>query len=323
MIGNQCGCALLYQGKRVTKLRVLGSPNLGKTSSPAFLFINNHLFSFFPAFFFSFSFQIYTIRIYTRFCVFEIPFIVLASLLYNLPTMFKSTLAIFALVAYSIAAPAPEYVEERHIVEVYKRQADISQLLQLASLAGVTALPTDPAVLLQLGPLANSLASALPTSSVLGVLLTAAPSGFVSSIVNDPSYASSFESAFSAGNSPAWFNSLPTNVRSYLHTYSGLGGLAGAGAAIKSVTADAGNDTAAATGSGMSGSSLTSSSGSPTTQNAAQSAASVSSASAAYVAAAEATSSSSKGGAARPTGAVAAGLAGMVGVLGVAAAAAL
>ncbi|CAF9920332.1 MAG: hypothetical protein ALECFALPRED_001489 [Alectoria fallacina] len=246
--------------------------------------------------------------------------------------MFKSTLAIFVLVASSIAAPALEYVVERHVVEVYKRQADISQLLQLASLAGVTALPTDPAVLLQLGPLANSLASALPTSSVLGVLLTAAPSGFVSSIVNDPSYASSFESAFSAGNSPAWFNSLPTSVLSYLHTYSGFGGLAGAGAAIKSVSADAGNGTAAATGSGMS-----SSSGTSTTQNSAQSAASVSSASAAYVSAADATSaattegntatsaqagtaSTSKAGAARATGAVAAGLAGVVGLLGVAAA---
>lgn len=196
----------------------------------------------------------------------------------------------------------------------------------------MTALPTDPAVLLQLGPLANSLASALPTSSVLSVLLTAAPSGFVSSIVNDPSYASSFESAFSAGNSPAWFNSLPTSVRSYLHTYSGFGGLAGAGAAIKSVTADAGNGTAAATGSGVSGSG-----GSSTSQNSAQSAASVSSANAAYVAAVESTpsgvtqsnaatsaqagtASTSKGGAARATGGVAAGLAGMVGLLGVAAA---
>lgn len=243
--------------------------------------------------------------------------------------MFKLTLAIFALIASSVAAPAPEYIEERHVVEIYKRQADISQLLQLASLAGVTALPTDPAVLLQLGPLANSLASALPTSSVLGVLLTAAPSGFVSSIVNDPSYASSFESAFSAGNSPAWFNSLPTSVLSYLHTYSGFGGLAGAGAAIKSVTADAGNDTAAATGSGTAmttGSGASSSSGTSAAQNSASSAqsaasvASVSSASAAYVAAADATStsSSSKGGAARPTGAVAAGLAAVVGLLGVA-----
>ena len=50
--------------------------------------------------------------------------------------MLKTTLAIFALVASSMAAPAPELVIERHIVEVYKqqvykRQADISQLLQL------------------------------------------------------------------------------------------------------------------------------------------------------------------------------------------------
>ncbi|KAF6236705.1 hypothetical protein HO173_004996 [Letharia columbiana] len=58
--------------------------------------------------------------------------------------MFKSTLAIFALMASSIAAPAPEFIVERHIVEVYKRQADISQLLELASLAGVTALPHRP-----------------------------------------------------------------------------------------------------------------------------------------------------------------------------------
>lgn len=246
--------------------------------------------------------------------------------------MFKTTLAIFALVVSSIAVPTPEFVVERHIVEVYKRQADISQLLQLASLAGVTALPTDPAVLLQLGPVANSLASALPTSSVLSVLLTAAPSGFVSSIVNDPSYASSFESDFSAGKSPAWFNSLPTSVRSYLHTYSGFGGLAGAGAAIKSVTAaENSGSSAAATGSTGSGM-TTSSGGSPPSQNSMESAASVSSASAAYVAAAKGTatgkegntatlqagtssSTTAQGGAARPTGGVVAGLAVVVGLL--------
>lgn len=45
--------------------------------------------------------------------------------------MLKTTLAISALVLSSIAAPAPKFVVERHIVEVYKRQADISQLLQL------------------------------------------------------------------------------------------------------------------------------------------------------------------------------------------------
>lgn len=69
---------------------------------------------------------------YTHFCVFEIPVAVLApSQSQRMPTMLKSTLAIFALMAASIAAPASEFVIERHIVEVYKRQADISQLLEL------------------------------------------------------------------------------------------------------------------------------------------------------------------------------------------------
>ena len=217
-------------------------------------------------------------------------------------------------------------------------------------MAGVTALPTDPAVLLQLGPVANSLASALPTSSVLSVLLTAAPSGFVSNIVNDPSYASSFESDFAAGKSPAWFTSLPTSVRSYLHTYSGFGGLAGAGAAIKSVTAGAANGTAAI-GSAISSasssstssptsnptnSSDTSSSASGSTSlnsaESAASAASASAASAAYVSAVKGTgavatagntliqSGTSTGGAANPTGGVIAGWVGVVGLLGAAAA---
>lgn len=209
-----------------------------------------------------------------------------------------------------------------------------------ASLAGITALPTDPAVLLQLGPLANSLASALPTSSVLSVLLTAAPSGFVSNIVNDPSYAASFESAFSAGNSPSWFNGLPTDVRSYLHTYSGFGGLATAAGAIKGVTSSAaaeatgGNGTAASEGSGSSG--MTGSSATSTMDSSA-SMASVSSMSASSAAAMSATStastegntasaapaatgssSSAKGGAAQPTGAIAAGIFGAVGILAVA-----
>ncbi|KAK4697826.1 hypothetical protein P7C71_g301, partial [Lecanoromycetidae sp. Uapishka_2] len=248
--------------------------------------------------------------------------------------MYKSGLALFAVVASSIAWTTPiEYIEERHVLEVTKRQADVNQLLQLASLAGITALPTDPAVLLQLGPLANSLASALPTSSVLAVLLTAAPSGFVSSIVNDPSYAASFESAFSAGNSPSWFNALPTDVRSYLHTYSGFGGLATAAGAIKGVQSEE-----SAASSGASGASATG--GSSTTMGSSASEASVmsaSSASAASMAAMSATSvastegntatsaaaggvtsSTAKGAAAQATGAIAVGLAGAAGILGLA-----
>lgn len=208
-----------------------------------------------------------------------------------------------------------------------------------ASLAGITALPTDPAVLLQLGGLANSLASALPTSSVLAVLLTAAPSGFVSSIVNDPSYAASFESAFSAGNSPSWFNALPTDVRSYLHTYSGFGGVATAAGAIKNAQSEVSGSGIHALGTGTaSGASGTAATGSSsTTMGSSASAASVMSASSASAAAMSATSiattegntatsaaaggatsSSAKAGAAQATGAVAFGLAGAAGILGLA-----
>ena len=46
--------------------------------------------------------------------------------------MLKLTFASLALVASSIAWSVPvEYVEERHVVEISKRQQDLSQLLQL------------------------------------------------------------------------------------------------------------------------------------------------------------------------------------------------
>ncbi|MCJ1475977.1 hypothetical protein MMC13_004641 [Lambiella insularis] len=107
-----------------------------------------------------------------------------------------------------------------------KRQDSVSELLQLASIAGITALPTSPAFLLSIAPIANQLASELPTAPVLSVLETAAPSGFLSQILHDPSFASSFESAFAAGTPPGWFVSLPTSVKSYLHTYSDYGAVA-------------------------------------------------------------------------------------------------
>ncbi|KAL6717927.1 hypothetical protein ACLMJK_004012 [Lecanora helva] len=263
--------------------------------------------------------------------------------------MYKAFISLLALVASSVAWTVPvEYVEERHIVNINKRQADVSQLLQLGSLAGITALPTDPAVLLQLGPLANSLASALPTPSVLSVLLTAAPSGFVSSIVNDQSYANSFESAFSAGSSPSWFNGLPTNVKSYLHTYSGFGGLATAAGAVKNVATVASSDvsraskmTGSAASEASSASGVSTTSGGSATSMAMGSSASetnLSSASAASSAGMDATSvassesntastaasaatgssSSAQAGAAHPTGSIFASLAGAVGVLGAA-----
>ncbi|MDI1490719.1 MAG: hypothetical protein OHK93_001923 [Ramalina farinacea] len=222
------------------------------------------------------------------------------------------------LLTTTLASPTP-VVEERHIIEIEKRQADVNQLLQLASLAGITALPTDPAVLLSLGPLANSLASALPTPSVLSILLTAAPSGFVSEIVNDPTYASSFEQQFSAGSSPSWFTGLPTGVRGYLHTYSGFGQIAGAAGAVKgaatgeAVLSSAGkaDATAGASASGMTSVTASGADAAQTSQageGAAQS----------QDGGGKATSATAGGVApARPTGVIAAGVMGVVGVLGV------
>ncbi|MCJ1420881.1 hypothetical protein MMC32_007240 [Xylographa parallela] len=123
------------------------------------------------------------------------------------------TTIVLALAACALAAPGQKE----------KRQDNLSQLLGLASEAGITALPTDPAVLLSLGPIAEQLASELPTAPILSVLMTAAPSGFISEILHNPSFASSWESAFAAGTPPGWFSSLPTDVKSYLHTYSDYG----------------------------------------------------------------------------------------------------
>ncbi|KAL8929949.1 MAG: hypothetical protein Q9208_001093 [Pyrenodesmia sp. 3 TL-2023] len=148
-------------------------------------------------------------------------------------------LTLLTLLSNTLAAPV-QTVEERHILtetHVLPRQAqNIPQLLQLASLAGIT-LPSDPAALLSLGPVAARLQSALPTSSVLSVLVTAAPSSFLSNVVHDPAYAASFEKAFAEGSSPSWFLALPTDVKSYLHTYSGYGGVATAVGDFGSVAA--------------------------------------------------------------------------------------
>ena len=183
-----------------------------------------------------------------------------------------------------------------------------------ASEAGIT-LPTNPAALLSLGPEANQLASALPTAPVLSVLLTAAPSGFLSEIVHNPSFASSFESAFAAGSSPSWFNALPTSVKSYLHTYSGYNGIATAAAEIESGNGTSGITTAS-TGSTTSGSSsmtITSSGGTSGTSATSAGANSVSSSGALPLA-----SSTSTAGAPSQTGVLAAGFVGAMGILGLA-----
>ncbi|MCJ1243784.1 hypothetical protein MMC30_000981 [Trapelia coarctata] len=225
-------------------------------------------------------------------------------------TLLLSTLTI------TTAAPSPNYPNEKREP---RPQADISQLLQLASYAGVT-LPADPAVLLSLGPIAQYLASELPTAPVLSVLVTAAPSGFLSEILHDPAYASSFESAFAAGTPPGWFQSLPTEVKSYLHTYSDYGGVATAaaevGVLVNATTTSSGRSVAATTGSvlssalsgGVAGSSTGSGSMSTTSAPSTTSGA----------AAGGASSSTSQALAPRETGLLGLGIAGVVGILGLA-----
>ncbi|KAL8681153.1 MAG: hypothetical protein Q9186_002685 [Xanthomendoza sp. 1 TL-2023] len=177
-------------------------------------------------------------------------------------------LTLLTLLSTTLTSPI-QTIEERHILtETHhhhlspRQQAqNIPQLLSLASLAGIT-LPTDPAALLSLGPVAARLQSYLPTPSVLSVLQSAAPPEFISQVVHDPAYAASFEEAFAKGSSPSWFLALPTDVKSYLHTYSGYGGVATAVGDFESVNSGA---AAAKTGSGsetmatMTGSSVTSS----------------------------------------------------------------
>ncbi|KAL8949388.1 MAG: hypothetical protein Q9183_007609 [Haloplaca sp. 2 TL-2023] len=166
--------------------------------------------------------------------------------------MHLSTLiALTTLLTTTISTPISS-IQETHLITLTRRQepANINQLLNLASLAGIT-LPTDPAVLLALGPVAARLQSYLPTSSVLSVLQTAAPPEFISNVVHDPVYAASFESAFAAGSSPSWFLALPSDVKQYLHTYSGYGSVATAVGQLESVTqsvADESEGTATMTG---------------------------------------------------------------------------
>ncbi|MCJ1223608.1 hypothetical protein MMC12_000251 [Toensbergia leucococca] len=205
---------------------------------------------------------------------------------------------------------------------VEKRQ-DYSELITLASIAGIT-LPTDPAVLLSLGPFANNLASALPTSSVLSVLETAAPKSFISGVLYDPSYASSFESAFAAGSSPSWFNALPTDVKSYLHTYSNYGAIATAAAAIESAT---NNATVGATGSANMTESSTSQNTAATSSSSSIAASPMTTTGSSTTSASSSSGSSTSGsssaspatdsnsGASHHTGAIVAGLTSLVGVL--------
>ncbi|CAF9932430.1 MAG: hypothetical protein GOMPHAMPRED_006574 [Gomphillus americanus] len=211
-----------------------------------------------------------------------------------------------------------------------KRQnSDYSQLLELASLAGIP-VPTDPAVLLSIAPIAASLNSLLPTAPVLSVLETAAPSGLLSSLVHDPTFAASWLSSFEKGPSPSWFLALPTSARGYLHTYAdggNLGAVATAAAGIQSVesavssqksvssAAHAGGNATSTGGAVAGGGSGTTAGGSSSGVTGSSSTGGLSSST---TSASTLSSSSSTAGAARETGVFAAGAVAMAGILGLA-----
>ena len=126
-------------------------------------------------------------------------------------------------------------------------------------------------------------------------------------------------SAFAAGTPPGWFQSLPTEVRSYLHTYSDYGGVATAaaevGALVGSTTTTSGRSVAATTGSvlssaltgGLAGSSGSSSMSTTSAQSTTSEPAS-----------GGASSTISQALAPRETGMLGLGIAGVVGILGLA-----
>ncbi|KAL8667432.1 MAG: hypothetical protein Q9202_000648 [Teloschistes flavicans] len=224
---------------------------------------------------------------------------------------------LLTLLATSLAAPISS-VEERHVlIETRQQDKNIPQLLSLASLAGI-ALPTDPAVLISLYPLADRLQSYLPTSSVLSVLETAAPQSFLSNVVHDPAYAMSFEEAFAKGSSPSWFLALPTDVKNYLHTYSGYGSVATAVGQLEDVTRSATHTSMTGSGGTATTTSTGSSQTSGTTSSATGDSGSTASGTGANAESTGSSTSASTGGAARPMEWFTMAMVGAAGVLGVA-----
>lgn len=84
-----------------------------------------------------------------------------------------------------------------------------------------------------LGDTLKSFTAFLPPSSIASVLETAIPADIRSSIAADPTAALEFNSALhsslKAGQTPAWYNDLPSDVKSYLNKLGGITGTAGAG----------------------------------------------------------------------------------------------
>lgn len=164
-------------------------------------------------------------------------------------------------------------------------------------------------MILGLGDVAQNLADALPTAPVLSALLTAAPPSFISNIVHDRTFANSFESAFAAGSSPSWFNALPTGVKSYLHTYSGFGGLAQAANAVQSGALTGTSEAKATAGSATSATAASATTAESVSEKAATGGTAASSAP---------SSTSTSNSAPTPSTAFGASLVGVIGILGLA-----
>ncbi|KAJ9252478.1 hypothetical protein DTO207G8_4819 [Paecilomyces variotii] len=128
-----------------------------------------------------------------------------------------------AILLFSTIAFAQEGVEKR---------ADESSL----NIAAITSFPSEISF------------PSLPTNSippsVLSVLETAVPSSVLDGLATDSAYRSSYISAIKAGSTPAWYSSLPPDVKAYVST--AVINTAAATATGASASASA---TAAATGS--------------------------------------------------------------------------
>ncbi|KAJ5514319.1 hypothetical protein N7463_003871 [Penicillium fimorum] len=157
-------------------------------------------------------------------------------------------------------------------------------------------------------------------SSIMSVLATAVPESWYNDLL-DPTSLSSIESAVAAGTYPAWYNALPSDVKSWATEQLGAGLVGGA-----SATADSSaTQTKPAAGSSAieTGSSLVPSTAGQTSSNAAEtpsasSTSGSSSDSASSSASPSPSSSQSTGGAPAPTGGVAMGVAGAAGILALA-----
>ncbi|KAI1951225.1 hypothetical protein LOZ57_001780 [Ophidiomyces ophidiicola] len=123
---------------------------------------------------------------------------------------FKS-LAFFFLTATALATP-----------EAQQKRDDLNDLKSLVG-GLATALPSD---LAGIAHDLKSLSNFLPPSGIISVLATAIPPGVRSSIEANPTNALNFNSelhsSLKAGNTPSWYNNLPSDVKSYLNQIGGF-----------------------------------------------------------------------------------------------------